>query len=48
MDELEKLLAFVDTEMSLADELEQISKIEVQYLEGLDNWADNVLDTSAS
>lgn len=48
MDELEKLLAFVEIEVSLVKGLEQISETEMQHLEDLDNWADTVLDTSAS
>lgn len=35
MDELEKILEFVDTEISLVEGLERIGEIEVQHLEEL-------------
>ena len=40
MDELEKILEFVDTEISLVEGLERIGEIEVQHLEELYNWAE--------
>jgi hypothetical protein len=44
MDELEKLLTFVDTEISLVEGLEKVNRIEAQHLEDLENWAANALD----
>ncbi|MBW4465091.1 MAG: hypothetical protein KME07_06580 [Pegethrix bostrychoides GSE-TBD4-15B] len=39
MDDLEKMLEFVEIEITLAEGLEEISKIEVQHSEELYNWA---------
>jgi hypothetical protein len=44
MDELEKLLAFVETEIVLINGLEQTSRIEAQCVEDLRGLAESVLD----
>lgn len=38
MDELEKILEFVEVEISLIEGVEELSKIEVQHSEELYNW----------